>query len=192
MQQQIVVRVQQMLLRNAFQQRLFDAFDSRFMDEPRAVRDAEDMRVDRQCRHAVTDVHDDVCRLPADAWQRHQLFTRLRNFAVEIGQQFLADADDGFCFVAVKTDSFDGLRDAVFPQIDVVLAGLAFLPKLLGDDVDLLVRRLRGQDDGDEQVQHVAMVEFAAWRDMFGENVEKLFDLACREKFWFLVHGDLY
>ena len=37
-----------------------------------------------------------------------------------------------------------------------------------------------------------AMVEFAARRDMFGENVEKLFDLACREKFWFLVHGDLY
>jgi len=26
---------------------------------------------------------------------------------------------------------------------------------------------------------------------VFGENVEKLFDLACREKFRFLVHNDL-
>ena len=120
MQQQVVVGVQQVLLRNAFQQRFFNAFDGRFGDESRAVGDTKDMRVNRQRRHAVTNVHDDIGRLASYARQCHQLFSCFGHFAVEIGQQLLADTDDRFRFVTPPLDvvkSFSDLVDGMLKEL---------------------------------------------------------------------------
>ncbi len=101
------MRMAEIFLRDSFLQ-LFFHFKRGFPGrDPGSVADAEKMGIDGDCRLSESDVEDDICRLPADTGEFFQLFPGLRDGAVVITYQRLAQLDDIFGLGFVKTDGFD-------------------------------------------------------------------------------------
>ena len=87
-----MVRVLPELVRRELLQPRLDFVDVVARREVGAVRDAEDVRVDRDRRLAEGGVEHDVRRLAADARQRFQRFALARHRAAVLLEQLLATA----------------------------------------------------------------------------------------------------
>ena len=72
------MRIVQVLGRHDLEQMILDVAHVLAGREARAIRDAEDVGVDRDRRLPERRVQDDVRRLAADAGQRFERFARLR------------------------------------------------------------------------------------------------------------------
>jgi hypothetical protein len=129
----------------------FDLIDCFPRREAGSVRDPEDVRVDRERLLAERRVENDVGRLPANAGQRLQLFTRPRDFAVMSLDQSLAEGDDILRLGIEQADRLDRLAQPILAEGDHLLRRLDALKDGPGRDVDTGVRRLRRKNDGDEQ-----------------------------------------
>ena len=66
--------------------------------------------------------------------------------------------------VAEKAGGLDGLLQFRERRVRVIRRRAIFFEQLLRDDVDALVRALRGKNGGDEQFQRVGVIQLAMRR----------------------------
>ncbi len=94
------MRVLAKLLRHELEELLLDFLGRFSRGEARAIGDAEDVRVDRNCRLSECDVEDDVGGLAADARQSFERGAVGGNTAAVFRQQDLRQSDDVLRLVA--------------------------------------------------------------------------------------------
>ena len=129
-------------------------------DETEAVADAEDVGVDSHCGLAEGYGLDDVGRLAAHAWQQEQL--------VHVGGHLAAVAlNKHFCHFCQMAGFGIGVGHTLDILVDFFRLGLCHrvsigeLAEEAGcHEVDALVGTLCTEDDGDEQLEHAAELEF--------------------------------
>ena len=92
--------------------------------ESGAVRDAEDVRVDRDGRMTERGVQDHVGGLAADARQRFERFARLGHFAAVLVEQDAAGRDDVLRLGAVEADRLDVARRRLLRRASSICCGV--------------------------------------------------------------------
>ena len=119
------------------------------------------MRIDRDARHAESRAENDVRRLAAHAGQRDQFLHRGRYLAVVQFHKLPAAGEDALSFVAEKARRLDHfLQLALLRRRERVSIGIA--GKQGGRDaIDALIRALRRQNRGNEQLQRIGVVQSA-------------------------------
>ena len=90
-----------------------------------------------------------------------QLIHRARHLAAEFFHQRSAAGFDVFRLVAEKAGGLDRRFDLRQRRFGKTSSGAIFFEQLRGDQVYALVRALRREDGGDEQLQRIFMVQLA-------------------------------
>lgn len=101
-----MVRVSSERLRDDPVELRFDFFHGLSRRKPGSIANAKDMRVDCERLLSKCGVEDHIGSLAADSRQRLQLFSRLRNLAVEPVDQCLAKGDH---VLRLRVEQPDGL-----------------------------------------------------------------------------------
>jgi hypothetical protein len=132
--------------------------------EAGAVADAEHMGVDCKRLLAPGGVKDDVGGLPADARQGLQVFAVAWHFAAEPVDERMAERDHILRLGVEQPDRLDGVSQAVLAEFQHPLRR-----RNVGEDrahrrVDARVRRLGGENDGDQQGVRIAEGELGRGR----------------------------
>ena len=116
-----------------------------------AVSDAEDVRIDRKCLCAKSDVEDDIGSLTADAGKRLEQVAIRRHFAAMLVDEDLRQRDDVLCFVIEKANRFDVVAHGFQPKIKHRLRIIGNGEQRPRRFVHADISRLRRQNDCDEQ-----------------------------------------
>src|SRR5665213_379211 len=149
-------------LRHQHHQFLLQFYRVRSLRQPKTIGKPRDMSVHDHADIDAEGVSEhDVGRLAPDAGERMQFIHRARDFAVEFFHQRGAAGSDVFRLVAEKTGGLDDLFNFREWRVRKILGTAVFFEKFRRDDVHALVRALRGQNRGDEQLQRIGKVQFA-------------------------------
>ena len=155
-----MVRVDEVGRRNALEQLQLDLERVLARREAGAVRDAEDVRVDRHRGLAESDVEHDVGGLAADAGQCFERHAVAGHPAAVPRDQQAAGFEQVLRLGAVEADRADVRGEAV-------LAEREHLGRRVGDGeqpprrlVDADIGRLRREQHRSEQLEHVGVFEF--------------------------------
>ena len=144
-----MVRVMQIFRGHGFHELHFD-FQRRFTGrDPDAIAQAENMRIHCNSRLPECGIEDHIGCFAADSRQLLQRFARIGYFSLVAIRQDSAGCHDVFGFAAVKSDGLDLTFKTFLAKIEYCLRGIRYLVKLGGRQIDALVSRLRGKDDGD-------------------------------------------
>src|SRR5690349_9754334 len=145
---QPVVRVLQELRRRELEQLLLDLQRILARREVGAIRDAEDMRVDRDRRLPERGIQHHVRRLATDAGQRFQLLARRRHLAAVLLHQDARQLDYVLRLGAVQADALDVFLQPGHAEPGDLLRRVVLLVEHVRRQVDGFVRRLRREHDG--------------------------------------------
>jgi mycothiol synthase len=117
--------------------------------------------VDGQPRKVKRDAADNICCLAADAWELHEILKRRGNVAAELRQQELSHADQVLRLALIEAGGLHKGFD--FDQRGTCQGlGVWKLRKQSGrHHVDPRVGALRRQDCRSEQLEGIAVIEFA-------------------------------
>ena len=148
-----MVRVQLEFIGHEFHELALDLLGTLPGCETGAVGHPEDVGVDGDRRLAERDVEHDVRRLAADARQPLQRFAVGRDLAVVVAQQYLGQRDDVLRLVPEEPDRLDVGNQPVDAQGHDCRRRVGDRIELRGRLVHALVRRLRGEHDGDQQLE---------------------------------------
>ena len=141
------------------------------------------MRVDGDGVLPTRAVEPDIGGFAADAGQGLQLLTRVRNFAPEIIDQFLAEFDDVGGFGVKQADGLDVFFKSRLAEFEHFLRRIGGFEQGGGGLVDADIGRLRGQDDGHQQRIFIGELQLRDWMRVGGrETGEYLVD-------FLFVHG---
>ena len=163
---------------NAFDQFVFDRLHRFARRHAGAVADAEDMGVDRHRRLAERYVQHNVRGLAPDAGQFHQLFAGFRHDTGEIGDHHLAQCDDVLRLVPVQPDRLDVIAHRRFAQGQHFFRRVGDFEQVLGRPVHADIGRLGRQHHGDQQGEHVDVIQLTLrFRVGGGQPGEKLVDV---------------
>jgi len=156
------MRAEPELIRHHLHQLLLDRQHVLARRETGAVRDAKDMRVDRDRRLAKRGVEDDVCGLAPDSGKALERLARARDVSVMLLYQQLACCQEVFRLRAVKTDAADVALDALASERGH--CGWRGRRRKQGRrrEIDAFVRGLSRQHDRDQQLKWRRIGEFAA------------------------------
>jgi hypothetical protein len=127
--------------------------------EPRAVRDAKDVRVHRDGRLAKHHVQDDVRRLAANARQRFERRAVMWNLAAMLFDDPPAQLDQILRLLVVHPDGLDVRLHAFDAHCQDCLRGVRNRKENARRRVDALVGRMRRQHHGDEQLERRLVFE---------------------------------
>ena len=151
--------------------------------EAAAVREPEDVGVDRNCGLAEDRVEHHVRGLAADSGKRLERRPIVRHLTAMLLDQRPAERDHVLGLRIEETDGLDVLLEPRLAEREHCGRRLDLGEERLGRLVDALVGRLRGEDHGDQKRIGVPVVELGGWRlDVRGEPLEELGDLG-------LLHG---
>ncbi len=159
-QDQPVVRVEQVGRRHAPQQPLLDRQRRAPRRQPAAVGDAKDMRVDGDRRLAESDVEDDVGGFAADPGQGLERLAGARHRAAMLLDEQAAGLDQVACLVAVQPERADVPGDAVGAEGEHLVRRVGDRKQPARGQVDAAVGGLRRQQHGDQQLERRAELEF--------------------------------
>jgi hypothetical protein len=157
-----VAEQQPVFLRQQFHQRKFDFFRRQFRDQAEPVRKPHRVRVHNDAdNHAERVSQNDVRRLAPDAVELDQFLHRARNFATVTLDEFAATILNVLRLAAEKSGRLDELLQFRARRVREIFRGAIFFEQLRRDEVDALVRALRGKDHGDEQLERVRVSQLA-------------------------------
>ena len=159
-QQQPVMRVEQVFGRHAAQQLLLDLARVRAPGEPEPMGDAEDVRVDRHRRLAERAVQHDVGGLAPDARQLLQRLAIARHLAAVLLEQDPAGGEDVLHLGRVQADRPDVGGEPFLAEREERLRRAGHRKQLARREVDAFVGGLRGEDHGDQQFERRREFEF--------------------------------
>jgi hypothetical protein len=149
-------------LRHDLYQVLLDLHRIGVIRQAQALREPRDVGVHDDADVLVEGVaQDDVRGLPPHSRQAGQLLHRLRDFPAVFLQKAVGHASQALGFVAVEACGLDGFLQFLLRRGRVSLGGFVFLEETFRDNVDAVVRALRGEDGGDEEFQGVGVFERA-------------------------------
>ena len=127
--------------------------------ELQAIRYAKNVRIDGDGGAAEGDARHDVRRLPADARQFEECIIVGRHLAAELLDERAARRHDILRLIAEKSAVLYFLFKARKPQGDDGRRRRRLLEEPCRRDVHALVRALRRQDDGDQQLEGIAEMQ---------------------------------
>jgi len=157
-----VAEQQPVFLRQKFHQREFDFFRRPLRDQPQPVRQSHRVRVhDDANDHVERVAEDDVRRLAPDAVELDQFLHRARHFAAVALDEFAAAVLDVLRLAAEKSGGLDELLQFGARRVREIFCAAIFFEQIRRDDIDALVRALRGKDHGDEQLERVRISQLA-------------------------------
>jgi hypothetical protein len=157
-----VAEQQPVFLRQQFHQREFDFFRRPLRDQSEPVRKPHRVRVhDDADDHAERVAEDDVRRLAPDAVELDQFLHRARHFATVMLDEFAAAILDVLGLAAEKSGGLDELLQFRARRVRKICRRAVFFEQFRRDEVDALVRALRGKDNGDEQLERVRVSQLA-------------------------------
>ena len=170
------MRAGPVLLRQNRHQLLFGVQDVFRVRQPDPVGYAEDVGVDRDRvsphRHRI----DDVGRLSSHARERAQFFQRARHFSVKARDDIAASAQNMLRLAVVEPAGKDLFAQFLLGQRKHFFRRAVFRKEFRRDAVDALVRALRGQDYGDQQLK----LRFVSERGLVRIDAGKrLYDFFC-------------
>ena len=120
--------------------------------EPQTVGDAEDVRIDGDGVAAEGERVDDVGGLPAHARERFELFARGGHFAAEAFQNISGSGEDVRRLVVIEPAGEDVCFEFFLREGEHLFGRVVLAEEDLRHLVDALVRALRGEHDGDEEL----------------------------------------
>ena len=126
------------------------------MRQPHRVRvhdDADD--------HAERVAEDDVRRLTPDAVKLDQFLNRARHFAAVALDEFAAAILDVLRLAAEKSGGLDEPLQFRARRVHEIRRQAVCFEQLRRDEIDALVRALRGKDHGDEQLERIRVSQLA-------------------------------
>ena len=160
MQNQPVVRVEQEFFRDEFHQFVFHFADVFAGREFGAVGHAEYVGVHGHHGLPECGVEHDVGRFAAHAGQGFQFFARAGNFAAVLLHQNFAGFDDVFGLGFVKPDSAGVLHNALQPEVEHGLGRVGHGKEFGGGFVHAHVSGLCGQQNGNQEFERGAELQF--------------------------------
>src|SRR5215510_2765778 len=104
---------------------------------------------------------DNIGRLAANSGERGKGFQRAGNGPLVLGDKLGCHGADISRLIAIETGRADYSLERLLGYLRVVFRSFAPGKKLLGDDIDALVRALRGKDGRHQQFERVLKVELA-------------------------------
>src|SRR5262245_65721562 len=127
--------------------------------EAQALRDAEDVGIDRDGRLAERVAEDHVRGLEPDAGKRHEGVARARNFPAVLVLERLRHRDDRAGLRAIEAGRADFLLERGRLGPSVIACPGVLLEQSGRDHVHALVRALRREDRGDQELEWSLEVE---------------------------------
>src|SRR5262245_38364682 len=127
--------------------------------ETQALRDAEDVGIDRDGRLAERIAEDHVRGLEPDAGKRHERIARARNFPAVLVLERLRHRDERAGLRAIEPGRADFLFERGRLGPGVVACPGVLLEQSGRDHVHALVRALRREDRGDQELERGLEVE---------------------------------
>ena len=162
---------------DAFQLR-FDRLDRLPGGQASSVRNAEDVRIDRECFLSERGVEHDIGGLAPDPGQRLEFFACARDLAVVVADQRLGQSDDILRLGVEQADRLDRLAQALLAERDHLLGRMDAREQRPSSDIDTGIGSLRGQHDGDQQLVGIAGFKLGRWcRVGLGQPVEEFKNL---------------
>ena len=129
-----------------------------------AVADAEHVRVDREGFLPECSIEHDVRGLAPDAGKGLQLFAGARHFTAVIVDQRLAERDNILRLGIEQADGLDGVAQCILAEFEHLARGLDTREQRATGDVDADVRRLRRENDRDQQLERIFGFELGRGR----------------------------
>ena len=160
-QDEPVMRIRNLLLREMFGQHLFYAERCRagIGHETYAMADAEDVCVDRHPCLAPHDTQHDIGGLSAHARQFDELLQVLRHFASILFPEHSSHFDQMLGLVVRVGDASDGVVDNFWTRLSHRFGTGIVLEEAGCDLIDAFVSTLCTEDDGHEQLEGIVVVQ---------------------------------
>ncbi len=173
-----MVRVLLVLRRHHLLQFGFDLKRGLAGGHPGAVADAENMRIDRNCRFAESNVEHDIRGFAANAGKRFQRIARARHVPFILGKEPLRQRNDIFSLGTKKADGLDQFADAILPKRHHFLWRVSKRKQRRRRPVDARISRLSREHHRDQQCEWIAVLKLAFWLWIGGlEAAERFLDL---------------
>ena len=145
-----------LVFRDDLHQIVLDGFGTLLLGESQAAGESLDVRIDDDpLDNVVTVLEDDVRGLPADTWKVSQRVHGVRNLAVVLFDEDLADPFEVAGLVVVKRDAVNVLGELFLVGGGVVFRRLVCLKEFGRRFVNALVGTLCRKDDRHQQFQSV-------------------------------------
>ena len=129
--------------------------------QPGPVAESIDMCIDRDRRHAPSDIKHHIRRLAPDPGQLLQRIAILWHLADMIVDELLAQLDDVLRLVVEQANRLDVVAHLGFAQRQHFVRVVGNLEQRAGRLVDSHIGRLRGQNDSDQQGIGIRVVKLA-------------------------------
>src|SRR5271170_7369550 len=157
-----VAEIQPVFLRQQFHQRYLYFFRRLFRDKAKPMRQPYHVRIHDDADNYVKRIsQNNICRLSPDAVELEQFLHRARHFAAVTLDEFAAAILDVLRLAAEKSGGLDELLQFRARRVREITCRAVFFEQLRRDEVDALVRALRGKDHGDEQLEGVRVSQLA-------------------------------
>ena len=168
--------------RNKFLQRDLDFLRRLFRRQTKPPGQSPHVRIDDDALVDAERVAEhDVGRLAPHPGQGDERIHRRRHLAAVRLDEHAAAVLDALSLVAKQADPLDVLLQFLQRHCGVVSGPAIFFEQDRSDDVDLLVGALRGENRRDQQLERIAVVEFAMRigirRTQAADDFRRAFDL---------------
>jgi predicted CoA-binding protein len=137
----------------------FGALDGGTVGETPARGEAMDVRVDGERRDAEGLGHDHARGLVTDAGERFELLEGARDAAAVLLDEHLREPVERFRLRRSEPAGLDQVVDLPDGELRHLLGGVRAREERRRHEVDARVGRLRGEDDGDEERERIAVAQ---------------------------------
>lgn len=141
--------------------------------QPRAVANAENMRIDRLRRMGIDHVQQHIGSFAPHTRQRLKRRARTGDHAAKILDQYPAEFDDVFSLLAKQANGFDMADQRVFTQIEHFLWRVYRFEQGSGGLVYANIGGLGGQRDGNQKREVIYMRKLALRGRLGGRKAGK-------------------